>query len=98
MYLLDTNIVSELRKLRPNSAVVAWGQGTDEGALHLSAVTLAEIEAGIELTRKQDPARATQLENWANRVAASYHLLPMNAPRFRRWTQLMHGESNHPKS
>lgn len=94
MYLLDTNIVSELRKARPNSAVVAWVQRADDSALHLSAVTLGEIQAGIELTRAQDPIRAAQLETWADQVAASYNVLPMDAPCLRRWAQLMHNESN----
>ncbi|MCK7473159.1 MAG: PIN domain-containing protein [Rhodopseudomonas palustris] len=71
MYLLDTNVVSELRKPRPHGAVVAWLQATADADLHMSAVTLGEIQAGIELTREQDPAKAAEIEAWADLVAAS---------------------------
>ena len=94
MYLLDTNIVSELRKPRPNSGVVAWLEATDDSHLHLSAVTIGEIQAGIELTRAQDPAKAAEIEAWADQLASSYNVLSMDAPCFRRWAKLMHRESN----
>ena len=51
--LHDTNVVSELRKLRPHGGVVAWLQSLEDAQLHLSAVTLGEIQAGIELAREQ---------------------------------------------
>jgi predicted nucleic acid-binding protein len=90
MYLLDTNVVSELRKPRPHGAVVAWLQSTADADLHLSAVTLGEIQAGIELTREQDAAKAAEIEAWADLVAASYNILPMDAETFRAWARLMH--------
>ena len=58
MYLLDTNVVSELRKPRPHGAVVAWLESVDDAKLFLSAVTLGEIQAGVELTREQDDCGA----------------------------------------
>ena len=94
MYLLDTNVVSELRKPRPHGAVVAWLQATADADLHMSAVTLGEIQAGIELTREQDPAKAVEIEAWAELVAASYNVLPMDAETFRAWARLMHRRSN----
>lgn len=94
MYLLDTNIVSELRKPRPNASVVDWLEATDDSHLHVSAVTLGEIQAGIELTRAQDPAKAAELETWAGQMAGSYNILSMDARCFRRWAKLMHRESN----
>jgi predicted nucleic acid-binding protein len=94
MYLLDTNVVSELRKPRPHGAVVAWLQATADADLHMSAVTLGEIQAGIELTREQDPAKASEIEAWADLVAASYNVLPMDAETFRAWARLMHRKSN----
>lgn len=93
MYLLDTNVVSELRKQRPHGAVVAWLQSTADAELHLSAVTLGEIQAGIELTREQDAAKATEIEAWANLVAGSYNILPIDAQTFRVWARLMHRKS-----
>lgn len=94
MYLLDTNIVSELRRARPNGAVVAWVESVAEEDLHLCALSLGEIQAGIELTREQDPAKAAQLEAWADQVAAAYNVLPMDAATFRLWGKLMHRQSD----
>jgi predicted nucleic acid-binding protein len=54
MYLLDTNVVSELRKIRPHGGVVAWIQSVPDHELFLSALTLGELQAGAEVTRKQD--------------------------------------------
>jgi len=91
MFLLDTNIVSELRRPRPHGAVLAWPEAVEDRDLRLSAVTLGEIQAGIEITRGQDPARAAELESWADRVAESYNILPMDAAIFRLWAKWMHG-------
>lgn len=93
MYLLDTNVVSELRKPRPHGAVLAWIASVDDSQLHLSAVTIAEIQAGIEITRDQDGAKAAEIEAWLDAVAASYKVLPMDATAFRTWAKLMHRRS-----
>jgi predicted nucleic acid-binding protein len=95
MFLLDTNVVSELRKPRPHGAVVAWLQAVDDKQLYLSAVTLGEIQAGIELTRDQDPTKAAETEAWLDQVAQAYNVLPMDAAVFRQWAKLMHGKSNN---
>ena len=94
MYLLDTNIVSELRKPRPHGGVVAWLQSVNDADLHLSAVTLGEIQAGVELTRDQDAAKAGEIEAWLDLVAQSYNVLPMDGATFRRWARLMHRRSD----
>ena len=94
MYLLDINVVSELRKRRPNPKVVAWLQDVEDPDLHLSAVTIGEIQAGIEVTRTQDPTQAEELEVWADQVADSYNVLAMDAACFRRWAKLMHRQSS----
>lgn len=94
MYLLDTNIVSELRKPRPHAAVVSWLEGIADVDLNLCAVTLGEIQAGIEITREQDAAKAESIEAWADQVAAAYNVLPMDAETFRLWAKLMHRESD----
>ncbi|HWR87610.1 MAG TPA: type II toxin-antitoxin system VapC family toxin [Acidiferrobacterales bacterium] len=94
MYLLDTNVVSELRKPRPHGAVVAWLQSTADTDLYLSAVTLGEIQAGIELTRDQDAAKASEIDAWADLLAASYNVLPMDAATFRTWARVMHRKSD----
>ncbi len=92
-YLLDTNVVSELRKQRPHGGVVAWLQSLDDTQLYLSAVTLGEIQAGVELTREQDPGKAEEIEAWLALVASAYNVLPMDAATFRAWARLMHRKS-----
>ncbi len=93
MYLLDTNVVSELRKLRPHGAVLAWIASVEDSHLHVSAVTLGEIQAGIELTRDQDSAKAAEIEAWLDLVAETYNVLPMDSAAFRTWAKLMHRRS-----
>jgi len=94
MYLLDTNVVSELRKPKPHGAVLAWFRGVEDAQLFLSAVTLGEIQAGIEITRQQDPDKALAIEHWLNQLAAAYNVLPMDAAAFRIWAKFMHHQSN----
>jgi predicted nucleic acid-binding protein len=94
MYLLDTNVISELRRPRPHGAVVAWLAPIADSNLHLSAVTIGEIQAGIEITREQDAPKADEIEQWAALVAGSYNVLPMDAETFRLWARLMHRNSN----
>lgn len=94
MYLLDTNVVSELRRQKPHGAVIAWFNTVADNDLFLSAVTLAEIQAGIELTRDQNPQRAEELENWLDSVAGTYSILAMDGVVFRAWAKLMHKRSD----
>jgi hypothetical protein len=94
MYLLDTNVVSELRKIRPHGAVVAWLETVADEDIHLSAVTLGEIQIGIELTREQDALKAAEIEGWADQVAATYNVLSLDATTFRVWAKLMHRQSD----
>jgi len=94
MYLLDTNIVSELRKQRPHGAVVAWLRSLDQRDLYVSAVTLGELQAGIEITRQQDAAKAVEIEAWVDRVSKIWNVLPMDAATFRMWAKLMHRRSD----
>jgi len=94
MYLLDTNIVSELRKPRPHGAVLAWLESVDDASLHLATVTLGEIQAGIELTREQDTEKAAEIEHWLDQVTGAYNVLAMDGPAFRCWAKLMHRKSD----
>jgi len=94
MYLLDTNIVSELRRRRLHGAVVAWLEGVQDADLYLSAVTLGEIQAGIEITREQDREKASEIEAWLDQIAQTSNLLPMDGATFRTWAKLMHRQSD----
>lgn len=94
MYLLDTNIVSELRRPRPHPSVVSWIDGIPAEQLFVSALTIGEIQAGIEITRGQDPAKAQQLETWLDeQVLGGYDILAHDAVVFREWARLMHRRS-----
>jgi predicted nucleic acid-binding protein len=94
VHLLDTNVVSELRKLKPHGGVLAWLRSIEDRDLHLSVVTLGEIQAGIEITREQDSAKAAEIETWADQLATTWNVLPMDAATFRIWARLMHRRSN----
>ena len=90
MYLLDTNVISEFRKARPHGEVLAWLNQVRQDALFVSAVSLGEIQIGIEITREQDPRRAAELEIWLNEIIGNYSVLAMDAAVFRIWATLMH--------
>ena len=92
MYLLDTNIVSELRRPRPHAGLIAWLSGIAPDQLFISAVTLGELQAGVENVKQQDTGRAEIIEGWIDSVAASYNVLPMDGGAFRCWARLMHGK------
>jgi len=90
MYLLDTNIVSELRRPRPHGALVAWLRSIRNEDLHVSAVTIGEIQSGVEIIREQDQAKAAEIEAWLEQVAETYNILSMDAQIFRCWARVMH--------
>ena len=94
MFLLDTNVVSELRKTKPHGAVVAWLSAQNTAHLFISAMTAGEIQRGIEITREQDAQKAASLESWLERVLASDQVLPLDASVCRAWARLMHGRSD----
>jgi toxin FitB len=94
VYLLDTDVVSELRRPKPHGAVVTWLERTADEDLHLSAVTLGELQAGVEITREQDPAKADEIERWLDRVSQAYRVLAMDGRTFRVWARLIHNRSD----
>ena len=94
MYLLDTNVVSELRRPNPHRSVMDWVRGVSGDELFLSAVTIGEIQAGIEITREQDAAKAEEIEGWLNQVLSTFNILPVDAHAFREWARLMHHQSD----
>lgn len=94
-YLLDTNVISELRKPRPHGGVIAWVKGLREEQILLSAVTLGELQAGIERTRAHDPNKAGEIECWVDQLADSREVLPMDTRCFREWARLMAGRADY---
>jgi toxin FitB len=93
-YLLDTNVVSELRKRKPHGAVLAWMDTLRPEQIFLSAVTIGELQAGAELTRKNDPAKAAEIENWLMVTEGTFPVIPMDSACFREWARLKAGKSS----
>ena len=85
-FLLDTNIISELIKPKPEPRLVTWLSGTDESLLYLSVLTLGEIRKGIEALKQ--PARRVQLETWLDselRLRFSGRILTVDDDVADRW-------------
>jgi toxin FitB len=91
-FLLDTNVISELRKIKPHGAVVAWMETLHVSQIFLSAVTMGELQAGAESTRRQDPAKAREIESFLTSVEMSFAFVPMDSVCFREWSRLMAGK------
>lgn len=90
MFLLDTVIVSELRKKTPDAGVLQWISAQQENGLYLSVITLGEIERGIEKRRKSDPAFANDLAAWLESLTSFYadRILAITPGIARRWGRL----------
>ena len=93
MFLLDTNIVSELRKPKPHGGVMAWISAKDASSLYLSAMTIAELQRGVEITREQDGEKAGQIEAWLEQLTITGQVLAMDAAVCRKWAKIMHRRS-----
>ena len=90
MYLLDTNVVSEVRRPRPDRRVLKWIGETPADRLFVAAVTVGEIQAGIEIMRERDAKKAEEFSRWIETVIADYNVIPMGAADFREWARLKH--------
>jgi toxin FitB len=90
MILLDTVVLSELRKSRPSPKVLTWLQNQQPDQLFISVVSLGEIERGIVMARKTDAAFAQSLSVWLEDLVLLYsdRILPVSAPIARRWGRL----------
>lgn len=91
MYLLDTNVISELRRRdRCDENVAAWYTGIPGDDLFLSVLTVGEIRKGIELLRNRDPEQARVLEEWLRSVHQNYEgrLLPVDTTVADAWGRL----------
>ena len=86
-FLLDTNVVSELRKAKPHREVLAWHRRNQHAEVYLSVLVLGEIRQGIERARPRDPRKAEALETWYDRVLSTYRdrILPVTADIAQEW-------------
>lgn len=86
MYLLDTNIVSNLRKPRPAPNLLAWISATDPLELRISVPTITEIQMGIERTRRTgDPTKAAAIADWLNEFSARHQAEPLSVEAAVLW-------------
>ena len=87
MYLLDTNVVSELRKRGPDPHVQAWYSMVTSAEIFISALTIGEIRLGIEQLRRKDAAQADLLEQWLRGLHAGYgdHIIDVDAAAAEEW-------------
>ncbi|HWA90563.1 MAG TPA: type II toxin-antitoxin system VapC family toxin [Rhizomicrobium sp.] len=90
MYLLDTNVLSELRKRRRDPNVADWVRTIPPSELHLSIITFTEIEKGIERQRTVDPAFAEKLARWQGLTLRAFgeRILPLTMNIARHWGRL----------
>jgi len=91
-YLLDTNVVSELRKPKPHLGVVRWLEGIGSAGFAVCALTFAEMQQGVEITRQQDPTKAAEIERWLDDLQRAVTVLDVTADAFRLWARLMSGK------
>ena len=71
--------------------MLAWLENASDEHLHLSALTLGELQAGVEALRGRDPRRAGEIEFWIDQVERTWNVIPMDGAAFRAWARLMHG-------
>lgn len=90
MYLLDTVVLSEMRKQRRHPSVVSWLASISAETVHLSVLTVAEVELGIERQRSIDDAFASTLDRWLQVVLSDFgdRTLPVTVPIARLWGRL----------
>jgi toxin FitB len=89
-YLLDTNVVSEIRKPRPDPKVQAWLASVPEADLYLSVLVVGEIRQGVERLRRRDPARVAPYEAWLSELLRHFadRLVPITADVCEEWGRL----------
>jgi toxin FitB len=89
-YLLDTNVISELRRREPDPHVLNWYEGVPSAQLFISVLTVGEIRMGIERLRRKDTAQAEALERWYLRLQISYrdHVIDIDLETAREWGRL----------
>lgn len=90
-FLVDTNVVSELRKgARANEGVMAWVTSVDDTDLYLSVLVVGELRQGVERLRLRDATAAAQLDRWCSTLIDGYadRLLPVDAPIADLWGRL----------
>lgn len=89
VFILDTIVVSELRKPRPHGGVTAWMLSQKPDEVAIAAVSAGEIQAGVEKARRSDPVKAAELGAWLDGLMKAIRVLPADDSIFRIWARLM---------
>ena len=86
-YLLDTNVISETRRSRADSGVIAFLSAADAAGLFLSVLTLGELRKGVAAKRRSDPVAADQLGAWVDGIEMNFadRVLPVDTATARHW-------------
>lgn len=89
-FLLDTNVVSELRKKSPDPGVVDWVKSVKSAQLYLSVIVVGEIKQGVERLAGRDPQRATAIDDWRQRLVRGYsdRIVPVSLEVAETWGRL----------
>jgi predicted nucleic acid-binding protein len=95
LFLLDTNVISELRRNKPHGAVLAWLHSVESSQLYIPAVVIGELQTGIEKLRLTDPDRYSLLDHWVDRIVSTHTVLDADVTVYRRWALIMYGKSPH---
>jgi predicted nucleic acid-binding protein len=91
--LLDTNVISETRKSRPDAGVIAFLSAAGAEGLFLSVLTLGELRKGVALKRRADPVAAREIGMWVEGIATNFadRILPIDSATALRWGELSAG-------
>lgn len=96
-YLLDTNVVSALRRAERHPPLLAWIMGVPNDNLYLSVIGLGEIRRGIEIVRPRDPSFATELDGWLRQLQSQFadRILPIDQPIGEAWGRMLASDREH---
>ena len=92
-FLLDTNVLSELRKPRPHGAVLAWSAAQPPFSYAIPSIALYELQAGVEIVRQHDLGKAAEIEQWMGKLSRVAIILPLDDAAAIETAKLMHGKS-----
>jgi len=89
MYLVDTCVVSELRLREPNASVLTWFLSVRNSEIHLSSITIAELQRGAQLVRARDSLFADELESWLeDAMIGQFSVLPFDTAAAQEWGRM----------
>jgi toxin FitB len=92
-FLLDSNVISELRRIKPHGAVLAWLNATPREEIGVPAIVIGELQAGAEISRRQAPAKAAELDIWIEEIVFGWEIVPIDGPIAREWGRMMERKS-----